>query len=475
MRHYPICRYSGKLFLASAANTDRRVGRMESFPILFRQVFLHSNINMKPESFVRQIVLLIFVVIFPVFSFAQANSAPSEVTPRNGLPHLFTKLREGKNVRIAYLGGSITAANGWRDLSFHWLAQQYPKANLVQTDASLSGTGSMLGAFRLKHDVLSARPDLIFVEFAVNDHGVPNDAIVRSMEGIVRQAKNQYPDVDFCFVYTLNSEDLPKLEAGQGSAPSLAMEQVANYYGIPSINFGISIAAMVKSGNLIFQGPMPSSSSTSASGTQSKMVFSGDGTHPYTQTGHQLYFAAIVRSMPELLSASLHAAAYPSKPLDPLNLEHATVVPLENVARTGDWKIANLVDDSGQLQRSLPKVWQASRSGDTISFSFNGTLCGIYGVKGGDVGQFKVVIDDAPPIITTLFDPFSTAGRYRIRAWFSPFLAPGKHSIKIEVAGPVPDKEAILHKLHPTLTKSSDYAKTMLYIGDVFVDGTLAR
>lgn len=37
-----------------------------------------------------------------------------ECRVRDGLPNVFAKLKGGQEVRIAYLGGSITAANGWR-------------------------------------------------------------------------------------------------------------------------------------------------------------------------------------------------------------------------------------------------------------------------------------------------------------------------------------------------------------------------
>ncbi len=39
------------------------------------------------------------------------------VEPRGGLGHVFARLRAGGPVKIAYFGGSITAASGWRVLS----------------------------------------------------------------------------------------------------------------------------------------------------------------------------------------------------------------------------------------------------------------------------------------------------------------------------------------------------------------------
>ena len=51
----------------------------------------------------------------------------------------------------------------------------YPKTTFVEINAAVSGTGSDYGAPRLQRDVLRHRPDLLFVEFAVND-GAGSDA-----------------------------------------------------------------------------------------------------------------------------------------------------------------------------------------------------------------------------------------------------------------------------------------------------------
>ena len=48
-------------------------------------------------------------------------------------------------------------------------------------------------------DVLAKNPDLVFVEFAVNDSQTDSLEIVRSMEGIVRKIRNHSDHVDICF------------------------------------------------------------------------------------------------------------------------------------------------------------------------------------------------------------------------------------------------------------------------------------
>src|SRR5687768_16275009 len=69
-----------------------------------------------------------------------------ELNARGGLPNVAAKLSKGGDVRVAYLGGSITAAPGWRVLSLKWLQAKYPQAKLSEIHAAISGTGSEFGA-----------------------------------------------------------------------------------------------------------------------------------------------------------------------------------------------------------------------------------------------------------------------------------------------------------------------------------------
>jgi len=96
-----------------------------------------------------------------------------EVRARGGIGHTMAKINAGQEVTVAYLGGSITAMNGWRNKTTEWLRATYPRASFKEVHAAIGGTGSDLGVFRLGRDVLAHHPDLLFVEFATNDGGTP--------------------------------------------------------------------------------------------------------------------------------------------------------------------------------------------------------------------------------------------------------------------------------------------------------------
>jgi hypothetical protein len=137
-----------------------------------------------------------FVVIFSLLVGATAMAQVTRVyeqqpaklcVPREGLGNFFAKVKAGKEIKVAYFGGSITAAAGWRVKTLKWLQEQYPNAKFSEINAAIGGTGSDLGVFRCYQDVIAKKPDLVFVEFAVNDGSAPPANIWRTMEGIVRQ------------------------------------------------------------------------------------------------------------------------------------------------------------------------------------------------------------------------------------------------------------------------------------------------
>jgi hypothetical protein len=244
-----------------------------------------------------------------VFSFSSVRAAETaqplrpavECAVRGGLPNVLEKLKAGKEVRVGYLGGSITEAAGWRVKSLKWLQEQYPAAKISEINAAIGGTGSDLGVFRAQHDVLRFKPDLLFVEFAVNDGNAAPEQIQRCMEGIVRRTWRADSATDICFVYTVSLPYLGDLKAGNDSRAATAMEGVADHYQIPSIHLGIEVARMEKEGKLIFKADKPKEPQA----PDAPMIFSEDGVHPLVDTGHELYLQAIQRSMPKLESAGV--------------------------------------------------------------------------------------------------------------------------------------------------------------------------
>lgn len=391
---------------------------------------------------------LLAVALLAIPAPLLAASTIAECQPRSGLPNFFAKLETGGPVRIAYLGGSITEAWGWRDLSRDWFAKQYPQARVSQIRATISGTGAEFGACRLNDHVLRHSPDLVFVEFAVNGAGATDKRAIESVEGIIRQIRRHDPNTEVCMVITVSQGMLKDVKEGRSPHVVANMMKVADHYGVPTIDFGPGIARLVEEGTLVFKGPAPAKDAP-ASGP---MVFSTDGTHPLFETGHKLYLDAIVRSMPALKAAGRPGPHPLPTPLMADNWENGSMVAIDapEVTRSAGWQ--KIVPPGGtektqRISEYFPGVWQATQPGDTLEFTFDGVGFGLSGFRGPSAGLFRVIVDGRPPLTATFFDSYSYAGRVSHKAWFYPQDLPrGKHRVKIEFMAELPDHAAILEK-----------------------------
>lgn len=124
---------------------------------------------------------------------------------------LIYKAQRGEDVTLAYIGGSITQGAGatpintacYTRLMFEDFEKRYVKGgHATYIKAGVGGTPSELGIVRYDRDVLGEgkyEPDLVVIEFAVNDAGDETNG--ECYEGLVRRVLNspQKPAVILLF------------------------------------------------------------------------------------------------------------------------------------------------------------------------------------------------------------------------------------------------------------------------------------
>ena len=204
-----------------------------------------------------------------------------ECRPRAGLPNFFAKAgTPGAEIKIAYFGGSITAAPGWRVKSLAHFQKTYPEAKFSEIHAAIGGTGSDLGVFRCKQDVIDKKPDLVLIEFAVNDGGASPEQIHRCMEGIVRQIWTALPSCDIGFVYTITEQLATSMYEGKFQRSASAMEKLADHYGIPTIHMAMEVCKLAKDGKLLWRAQIPKTPEEKEK-VGDKVVFANDSVHPH--------------------------------------------------------------------------------------------------------------------------------------------------------------------------------------------------
>lgn len=347
----------------------------------------------------------------------------AEFRQRDGLPNFFEKITAGRTVRMAYLGGSITAAGGWRIKTMAWFKEQFPQATFVEINVAIPGTGSDFSACRLGEDVLPQKPDLVFLECRVNGGGGFER---ESVEGIVRQIWRNDPTTDICFVYTISQPMLKTIQAGKLVGFGAILETVANRYGIPSIDMGVEIAKLEKGGKLTFQATQPEAG---------KILFSGDGTHP-GEEGHTIYCEVVARSMCKMQETAAVVAHHLGDPMYANCWEVASLLPITEANLSSGWTAVDLATDkvcNDNLDRTeimLRKTVKCDQAGETITVGWNGTTLGFSDVPHDGTMIVEAVIDGKPPVT---IERKQMADRTFARFWYLPAQPPGEHEVKLTI------------------------------------------
>ena len=308
-------------------------------------------------------------------------------TLRGSLQNSFRKFEKERRARVAFLGGSITEMNGWRNMVEQQLQQRFPYTQFEWVEAGIGSTGTTPGSFRLQHDILSkGKIDLLFVEAAVNDDTNGFSALeqVRGMEGEVRHALESNPEMDIVMLHFIYDPFIPLIARRQMPDVILNHERVANHYLIPSVNLCQEIGERMQDGEFTWDD--------------------FGGTHP-KPFGHKFYAAAIGHLFDEMWKGvspegPIVAHEIPAQPLDAYSYYNGDFIALEKARLNKGWKlVGNWHPDNKAEKRNgfvdVPML-EATRPGDRLTLDFRGKAIGIFCVSGPSAGILEYSVDGAP-------------------------------------------------------------------------------
>lgn len=306
---------------------------------------------------------------------------------RGSLQNSFRKFEKERRARVAFLGGSITEMDGWRNMIERQLQQRFPYTQFEWVEAGIGSTGTTPGSFRLQHDILSkGKVDLLFVEAAVNDDTNGFSALeqVRGMEGEVRHALESNPEMDIVMLHFIYDPFIPMIARRQMPDVILNHERVANHYLIPSINLCQEIGERMQNGEFTWD--------------------EFGGTHP-KPFGHKFYAAAIGHLFDEMWKGvspegTIAAHDIPAKPLDAYSYYNGDFIALEKAHLNKGWKLVDNwhPDNKAGKRNSFVDVpmLEATRPGDRLTLDFRGKAIGIFCVSGLSAGILEYSVDGAP-------------------------------------------------------------------------------
>ena len=95
------------------------------------------------------------------------------VRARMGLEQSKEKLHRGAPVTLVALGDSLTSGwmvrKGYLEYLTEMIEQAYPSARLTIINRGIPGDTADNGRVRVYSDVIAHKPDLVFIQFALND------------------------------------------------------------------------------------------------------------------------------------------------------------------------------------------------------------------------------------------------------------------------------------------------------------------
>ncbi len=408
---------------------------------------------------------------------------PAETNVRAGLGNFKQKLqRKNGELCVAFLGGSITRAHDqYRQQTINFIQSLHPSLKITGVNAGVSGTGTDLGACRLEDQVLKYRPDLLFIEFAVNGGDFA------AMEGIVRQVKKASPTTAICFIYAISGEQHKVYTAGNIPDYIMGLEKIAEHYQLPSIHMGLRAAQLESLGKLVWK---------SKDNAEGKIVFSKDGVHP-TREGGDLYASAIARGLRKLLDAKVFEHASIPNAIYGNEWEKATMLdPVQYSILTGQWQQMTTADskDLSTYATWFPYILKTETPNSSFCFSFSGTGFGFFDIGGPEVGQVLITVDELPASLVRApgsrnwilsDDPASTAkntlnrfneycfGRYRGQFELVR-IKDGVHNVCYVLSNDKIDKSTFVSKTTDEDFKINPlkYEKQTFYLGKILLLGT---
>lgn len=161
------------------------------------------------------------------------------------MKQVMARAARGENIKLAFLGGSITQGCLASDPKLcyaarvaDWWEQTFPQAEITYINAGIGGTTSQFGAARVQADVLDAAPDAVIVEFSVNDNST--ELFLETYEGLVRKIWSAPSHPAIMLVHNVRYDD--------GGNAQIQHAKVARHYDLPAVSMQSAIYPLVVGG-----------------------------------------------------------------------------------------------------------------------------------------------------------------------------------------------------------------------------------
>jgi lysophospholipase L1-like esterase len=306
------------------------------------------------------------LLLFPLS--AEGDASFMNEQPEVRIQNAFAKLRRGERLTVITLGGSITTGfaanpiteNSWAALTGRWFKEKALStgSDLHYMNEGVSGTDSAFAAVRVKDHVTAYNPDLVILEFAMNDQWLDSKVRRRTYEGVIRQIMD---GTDCAILALFVNERNPPFPGQQ-----YEQQPVCEYYHIPFVSWKDCVMADNKN-------------------TDWNSFFDGEETIHPNNAGHASiaeYITAKLESYYDMLPAD-GAVPVPvkqlPKALTDTGFQYVTYYSMDDIVpetNTG-WQRGSPVHPEWVQHGQVKQGWQTDNPDAVMTFKITGSSIGI--------------------------------------------------------------------------------------------------
>lgn len=327
------------------------------------------------------------------------------------LQQALTKAQRGEKITLGFIGGSITEGahatkpeHRYVERVGAWWRATFPQTEIEVINAGIGATNSIFGAMRVQRDVLASRPDVLIVDYGVNDRNT--EEFARSYEGLLRQALTCPSQPGIVLLYLVNRE---------GENAQEWLSKVGAHYHLPMVSYRDAVWPEIEAGRIKWTDISPDE------------VHPNDFGHDVAAQVVTTLIADVLKTLPATLPA-LRETPLPAPLLTDLfeRTSLATGSGLTPIANHG-WTLETAEN---------PKAtgWKATQPGSVIEFEIPGTTLYVqYWKINGPMGKVRLTIDGKPAEeeLDAWFD--LTWGGYNMMSAVAQKLPSGIHRLRIEL------------------------------------------
>lgn len=349
------------------------------------------------------------------------------------LQQVMAKARRDEPVTVGVIGGSITAGalasspeKCWGALTADWWRKTFPKNTVIFVNAGIGATCSDLGAHRVRQHLLDKHPDVVIVEYGVND--MINPIAAETLEGLLRQILSAPQQPAVVLFFTLDHAGNNKQEEHT---------RIGKHYALPMVSLRDALWPEVQEGRMAW------------SDFEADEVHPNDAGHAYSAQLLANLFEKVKMTLPE--DNNLPPVPAIAAPLISDLFQKTAIFNAASLqpSRNDGWEPG--IDDS-----LFGRGWRADKPGSLLEFTVEGQAVSVlfWRIK-GPMGHAQAWVDDRP--------------RVTLEAWFSadwggytPFeliardLAPGTHTLHVRLLSEkAPESNGYEFQLRAVMTAGS--------------------